>query len=71
MGGRELLTKCELLGWTKWKGLHDLRVHALDEWDGVGNHVVPLWVGPGSLATLLPVSQTFVAPDVVDCVQLS
>ena len=49
-------------GWTEGQGLDNDGLHRLDERDGVGHNIVPLGVGPGALATLLPVSQALVAP---------
>jgi len=57
-------------GWTEGQGLDNDGLHRLDERDGVGHNIVPLGVGPGALATLLPVSQALVTPNVEDGVKL-
>jgi hypothetical protein len=51
-----------LLSGAEGEWLKDTSGHGLDEWDRVGHHIVPLWVGPGGLATQLPVSHALVAP---------
>lgn len=71
VGWRRYIKMCLLLGWTKGQWLSNGGGHCVDKGHGVGYHVVPLRVRPGILTTQLAVSQTLVAPDMVDGVKLS